>query len=502
MAGADGDANGRAQHRPEGPEPPADPGAAPAAGNKSRAILIVGVLFAAVALVLGLAFIVGDGDGDGDQAAENTPPTATAPGTDLAVTTDVSGTTVAPTTLPATTTSDPGFTQAEGEIFLEPAGSEGPDSYTGEVFVTPTTTTESSSTSSIAPAPAPTGPTTVTGEVGDTPGLYGGTRNNAVCDKAAQLRFLQDHADKAAAWVEALNGDPTLRWSGGTSLAVAQLPDYFAELTPMVLTRDTRVTNHGYRDGRPTSRQVVLQAGTAVLVDAYGVPRARCLCGNPLTAPQPVRVTPVYAGNSWPDFNPETIVVVNPTTVVIEIFVLVDVTTGEEFTRPAGSDGRADGFREASTWRIDVEATLAEADYFNTTTASWSGEFTIAADETISGIGTGTWTFDADCYASSGEVQSTDSSQGSFTVNLSGQATTTELGRFVSIQTAYSDFAIGSVTGNPPIAECEQDIYNNVESWVAPSFTTIESLQAEGDSVLASYESNGFTGSVTLTPIG
>jgi hypothetical protein len=38
-------------------------------------------------------------------------------------------------------------------------------------------------------------------------------------------------------------------------------------------------------------------------------------------------------------------------------------------------------------------------------------------------------------------------------------------------------------------------------SWVAPSFTTIE-LQAEGDVVLASYESAGFVGDVTLTPLG
>lgn len=55
----------------------------------------------------------------------------------------------------------------------------------------------------------------------------------------------------------------TLMWSGGSTVTVAQ-GAYFDELTPMVLTSDTRVTNHGYHDGRPTPHQAVLQAGTAV----------------------------------------------------------------------------------------------------------------------------------------------------------------------------------------------------------------------------------------------
>ncbi|MGH3907098.1 MAG: DUF6777 domain-containing protein, partial [Pseudonocardiaceae bacterium] len=42
---------------------------------------------------------------------------------------------------------------------------------------------------------------------------------------------------------------------------------------------DTRVTNHGYRDGKATDRQAVLQAGTAVLVDEKGRPRVKCGCG-------------------------------------------------------------------------------------------------------------------------------------------------------------------------------------------------------------------------------
>jgi hypothetical protein len=144
---------------------------------------------------------------------------------------------------------------------------------------------------------------------------------------------------------------------------------------------------------------------------------------------------------------------------------------------------------------------MAEADYFNTTSVAWGGEFSIAEDGTISGSGQGSWTFDGDCYNSDGSVASTSSTQGTYSVTLVGQAVTTELGRFLTIVPTYSGFAIGSYAGNPPAAKCEQDIYENVESWVAPSFTTIE-LQAEGDGVLASYESAGFIGDVTLTPLG
>ena len=158
-------------------------------------------------------------------------------------------TSAASTTSSTTTTTDPGFVQAEGEIFLEPAGAEGPDSFTGELFAEPATTT--TSTVVAAPPPAPSGPTTVSAVVGDAPALYGGSRDRAMCDKEGQLRFLQQNPDKAAAFVAALNSDPGLRWSGGTSVTVAQLPDYWNELTPMILTRDTRVTNHGYRKGRP-----------------------------------------------------------------------------------------------------------------------------------------------------------------------------------------------------------------------------------------------------------
>ncbi|MDN5855740.1 MAG: hypothetical protein L0K86_23445 [Actinomycetia bacterium] len=96
----------------------------------------------------------------------------------------------------------------------------------------------------------------------DTPGLYGGTRNNASCDGPAMVAFLQNDPAKAAAWAGVLGITP------------ADIPSYVAGLTPVVLRSDTYVTNHGYADGRATTLISVLHAGTAVFVD-QGSPRLR-----------------------------------------------------------------------------------------------------------------------------------------------------------------------------------------------------------------------------------
>ena len=231
--------------------------------------------------------------------------------------------------------------QAEGEIFLEAAASLGPDPFSDEVLeAEPVAVTSSSTTGSTGTTG--TGPAAVASVEGGAPGLYGGTQNSARCDREAMVRFLEANPDKAVAWVAALNADPTLRWSGGTQVATTEIGTYIRELTPITLIRDTRVTNHGFRNGQPTQRQSVLQAGSAVLVDIYGVPRARCGCGNPLIPPQQVPVRPVYTGHPWPGWNPVNVVVVTQVNVQIDVFILVDVVTGDLFERAAGTTGDAD----------------------------------------------------------------------------------------------------------------------------------------------------------------
>ncbi len=106
----------------------------------------------------------------------------------------------------------------EGEIFLEPAASLGPGPFADEVLESePIGASTSSTSTTVATTTTIAGTVTAVAAVeGGEPGLYGGTRNNARCDRDAMIRFLEADPVKAAAWVQALNSDPTLRWSGGT----------------------------------------------------------------------------------------------------------------------------------------------------------------------------------------------------------------------------------------------------------------------------------------------
>ncbi len=225
-----------------------------------------------------------------------------------------------------------------GEIFLEPAGQVGPAPFSKDVSrapcggkaagVAPTTTT----TATTGPTTVATGALVVAASSGATPGLYGGTLDDGACDPAQLVAFLEDpaNADKAAAW------------AGVLGIAVSDIREYVSHLTPVVLTHDTRVTNHGFDHGRATPRQSVFQAGTAVLVDDHGTPRVRCRCGNPLLEPVAAATTPKYLGTDWDGFDPAATVVVSPSPQPISVLVLVDVDTGARFERPVGTAGEAD----------------------------------------------------------------------------------------------------------------------------------------------------------------
>jgi hypothetical protein len=105
---------------------------------------------------------------------------------------------------------------------------------------------------------------------------------------------------------------------------------------------DTRVTNHGYRDGTATGYQAVLQAGTAVLVDGHGVPRTRCACGNPLTPPVAQQTTPTQTGDSWPSYRSSNVVVVTPAPQIINVFVIYDPDHDQWISRHRGDTGHKD----------------------------------------------------------------------------------------------------------------------------------------------------------------
>ena len=290
--------------------------------GRSRPLAITAAAVVGVAAVVA-AFLVTGGDKGGTAATS---------------------TTLAPVT---TVTSGPDpSTLAAGEVLLEPVSlpSAHPFSASATVGVEvepavslpdislPTTT------SSLAPGQVPLAQVS-----GSQPGLYGGTRNMSACDKEQLISFLEANPDKAAAW------------AGVEGIAPSAIRSFVTALTPLVLTRDTRVTNHGFVNGKAFAHPSVLQAGHAVLVDEYGVPRAKCSCGNPLLPPLPLTVTPTYVGTRWPTFDPTTIVVIVTGQKVASHFVIVDLATGDLLTRPTGfTTGQTDAAYVPASDAVDL----------------------------------------------------------------------------------------------------------------------------------------------------
>ncbi|WP_371583406.1 DUF6777 domain-containing protein [Streptomyces sp. NBC_01314] len=223
------------------------------------------------------------------------------------------------------TRSDDSGGSAGGEVFLQAAGKSGPDPFT-----------ESTATDSSTPPETPTAtpssePANVTRAVdGSSPGLYGGTRNVSSCDVEKQIKVLRANPAKNDAFASV------------AGVKSSDVPAHLRSLTPVQLRMDTRVTNHGYRDGAATSYQAVLQSGTAVLVDDRGVPRVRCACGNPLKPPVALKTTPEPKGDSWPSYRPQNVVVIERSTVIINVFVLYDPEHDDWFTRHSGDTGGKD----------------------------------------------------------------------------------------------------------------------------------------------------------------
>jgi hypothetical protein len=229
--------------------------------------------------------------------------------------------------------------KGEAEVFLEPVAFTADDPFTDTVDLhnaaaapsSPSSTTPTTQPAIPTTAPArPVDTAAVRSVAGGRPGLFGGTRDRATCDRDQLVAFLEANPTKARAW------------AGVIGIPVADIRSYVGTLTPVILQRDTRVTNHGFRDGRATPIQSILQAGTAVLVDEYGVPRVKCNCGNPLGEPRAIAARTRYTGTRWPTFSPANVIRVT-VDVKVSVFILVDVEGGEPISRPPGTAGDDDG---------------------------------------------------------------------------------------------------------------------------------------------------------------
>ncbi|MFD3836982.1 DUF6777 domain-containing protein [Streptomyces sp. NPDC058642] len=214
-------------------------------------------------------------------------------------------------------------THSSGELFLQPVAAQGPDPFTDSTQTSPATPAPVTRTQQ----PARSGVRSISG---GTPGLYGGTVGSGSCDVNRQIGHLTADPAKGRAFaqVEGISED--------------SIPSYLRSLTSVVLRADTQVTNHGYRDGRTTTYQSVLQSGTAVLVDTRGVPRVRCACGNPLTPARATSGGAVTSGRPWSGYRHNQVVVVAPTIRVVTHITIIDIVDNTWIERRCGHDTRHD----------------------------------------------------------------------------------------------------------------------------------------------------------------
>jgi hypothetical protein len=220
------------------------------------------------------------------------------------------------------------------DVHLQPVGAPGPDPFT-----------PSSATGESAPAQPPLPNRTGQGirTVGAaTPGLYGGTERLGSCDVEAQIRSLTGGPDDARGKGKDEAAARVRAFTEASGVEEAKIPEFLRGLTPVVLRADTRVTSHGLVDGRLSTFQAVLQAGTAVLVDDHGMPRVRCACGNPLQAPRSAKGSPVHKGDAWNGYQPNQVIVIEPTIAPLSRLVIADVADNTWIERRTGDDGAQD----------------------------------------------------------------------------------------------------------------------------------------------------------------
>ena len=162
---------------------------------------------------------------------------------------------------------------------FQPAGVIGPDSFSPSFAAATYQAAAAARVTDTSSDGTVNGPAIEPGSTasGSTPGLYagrtyGGTGAN-ICDVEKMIAFLTFYEDRGRAWA-AIHG-----------IAFEGLGTYLRDLTPVFTLQNLNVTMFGFKNGKSYGYDAVLEAGTAILIDDQGMPRARCACGNPLLGP-------------------------------------------------------------------------------------------------------------------------------------------------------------------------------------------------------------------------
>lgn len=267
-----------------------------------------------------------------------------------------------------------GGPQSSGEVYLTPAGSTGPNPFTASLMTQAEPPAPPLPAPPAPPAPvphapqaagaapqAPTAPaaapatvnapaTTLTSVDASVPQLYGGHVGESPCDAGLLRRRLDADSDVATAW------------AGSEGIDRDAVDDFVSGLVSVDILDDVRVTDWRRIDGHGVAFQVVLERGTTVLVDHYGLPRVRCLSGDPLGLPDRVLRDARFVGTRWARFEPATVIAIVAAPKVIPTLVVLDVSTGRPFGRPIGGDVHTDIDSDtlvADRARLGVALTIA-----------------------------------------------------------------------------------------------------------------------------------------------
>jgi hypothetical protein len=371
--------------------------------------------------------------------------------------------------------------EAGAVVRLEPADVGGSDPFTssvalGEVakFPTKVKAAAAESRDDLPRDPA----TEALAAAGTAPGLYGGSGESSVCDPQQLVAFLAEQEEKARAWASVFD------------IEVGDIPRYVAGLTPVVLISDTVVTNHGFKDGKATELQSVLQAGTAVMVDSRGLPRVKCNCGNPLAPPSPDALSDASpAGEPWPGYEQGDVVAVAPGQPATTL-TLVDVETAEPIEVPVGTT--QDGWVMAQVERNPGTGAPSTAVLTSSDGRSWSAVASIPGVQ-VTGLAQGgdRWiAVGVTVDQRSAVYASADLASWDQVAELDGQlaALTYGDGRWVAVGAWAAGVAVGGLNHATPLVYWSDD----GTDWTSVDLPTASSANMHFLPAVA-FDASGFT---------
>ena len=202
---------------------------------------------------------------------------------------------------------------SQDEIFLAPKDQPGENPFTP-------------ASSELPPAPLGSDVVIPVASTGTDPALYAGSRGSASCRTEALIMFLEASENAARRKV----------WAAAAGVAEGDIRPYVNSLTPAWTRADARVTEFVLKEGKAAPRQIVLEGGSAVLLDRTGFPRVRCVSGSPLDQARKPPKPPKFVGTRWKGFTETTVVVIAPG-VPAQVITLFDPTTRTNFGRLPGS---------------------------------------------------------------------------------------------------------------------------------------------------------------------